>query len=294
MSNKLNQTDEQNTGNHYHPETLHGMHYTEEDFDNTVEELAEEWIAEQESKGNPVDASDKANIYREYRRRLYQQWNNCDSDQTVRFEMANSFKYTGVQTSGYIKTTNDNPLLEPVHGISLRDYAAIILKISHGIPEAEVFKAIGIDATIWDELNTVWPNRMAQDTSFTIATLYGQYFAENVSHPKLEALQAETSEEGANNLERLKTDRYFYEELTGARTAAYQYGLDGAQWILENFGIRLSDFQSVAMQHMTARNINFNSEEELQYNDYQQQKQTEYAERFAAEQGGNVADDVEF
>jgi hypothetical protein len=28
--------------------------------------------------------------------------------------------------------------------------------------------------------------------------------------------------------------------------------------------------------------------------EYQDQKQAEYAEKFAAEQGGNVADDVEF
>jgi len=32
----------------------------------------------------------------------------------------------------------------------------------------------------------------------------------------------------------------------------------------------------------------------LHYNSYQQEKQAEYAEKFAAEQGGNVADDVEF
>lgn len=30
------------------------------------------------------------------------------------------------------------------------------------------------------------------------------------------------------------------------------------------------------------------------YLDYRQQKQNEYAAKFAAEQGGNVADDIEF
>lgn len=278
----------------YDPETQHGTHYNVEDFDAEVARLSEDWIAQEIADGETMSEDNKRNIYHNYRQQVYLDWNKCDSDQYILFEHANSLKYLGVQTSGFVKVDDNNPFLAPVHGISLKDYTAMCLKISSGVDHTQVCKAMGLEAVIWDELNTIWPQRMAEDTSFTVTTLFGQYYAENEPHPKLQHLQAETSAAGADNLERLKTDRYFYEELAGARQAAYEYGLDGAQWILETYGINLADFQSVAMQYMTAQNQGWNSEDILHYNDYQQQKQKEYAKKFAAEQGGNVADDIEF
>jgi hypothetical protein len=212
----------------------------------------------------------------------------------IRWENANSMKYRGVQTSGFVKTTDDNPFLEPVHGISLKEYTAMCIKMSSGVNYIDVCKAMGIEPVIWQELNTIWPQRMAEDTSFTVSTLFGQYYAENVVIPQLENLQAAVSEDGAANLEKIKTDRYFYEELAGARQAAYEYGMDGAQWILDNYGINLADFQSVAMQWLTEQNQNWNSDDIMEFSNYQQGKQKEYAEKFAAEQGGNIADDVMF
>jgi hypothetical protein len=278
----------------YDPETLHGTHYSVEDFDNEVERRAEEWIQDERDSGEDLDEKDIQNIYFNYRREVYTEWNDCDSDQMIRFEHANSMKYTGVQTSGFVKVDDNNPFLEPVHGLSLRDYTAMCLKISSGVDYKDVCNAMGIEPAIWEELNTIWPQRMAEDSSFTVSTLFGQYYAENPIIPQLENLKVEISEEGQQNLERIKTDRYFYEELCGARQAAYEYGIDGAQWILENFGINLADFQSVAMQWMTEQNQNWNSQQITEFMDYQQQKQKEYSDRFAEEQGGNIADDVNF
>jgi hypothetical protein len=278
----------------YDPETLHGTHYDVEDFDNEVETRAEAWIQDERASGENLQESDIKSIYTNYRREVYTEWNNCDSDQMIRFEHANSLKYSGVQTSGFVKVEDNNPFLEPVHGIDLRTYTAMCLKISAGVDYNEVCKAMGIESVIWEELNTIWPQRMGEDTSFTVTTLFGQYYAENVTVPQLENINVEISEEGQANLERIKTDRYFYEELAGARQAAYEYGIDGAQWILDNYGINLADFQSVAMQWMTQQNQNWNSEEIMEFSNYQQEKQKEYAAKFAAEQGGNVADDVEF
>lgn len=278
----------------YDPETLHGMHYDVADFDAEVARRADAWIAQERADGEELDDHDVQNIYTNYRKDLYQEWNRCDTDQMIRFEHANSMKYSGVQTSGFVKVDDNNPFLEPVHGISLRDYAAMAIKMTQGIDYKDVCKAMGIETTVWDELNTIWPQRMAQDTSFTVTSLYGQYFAENVTNPKLESLQVVMSEDGKANLEKIRTDRYFYEELCGARQAAYEYGLDGAQWILENYGINLADFQSAAMKWMTEQNQQWDSGKIMHFTDYQQQKQKEYAAKFAAEQGGNVADDVTF
>lgn len=51
---------------------------------------------------------------------------------------------------------------------------------------------------------------------------------------------------------------------------------------------------AVAIDRMTAQNQNFNSASLTHYMDYQEEKRKEYAEKFAKEQGGNVADDIEF
>jgi len=278
----------------YDPETLHGTHYTVEDFDAEVKSRTHTWVKSEQEDGETLSQQDIDNIMYNYRKDVYLEWNDADTDQLVRWQSANSMLHRGIATSGFVKADAGNSLLEPIHGISLKDYAAMAIKMSNGVDATAVIKAMGIDQAIWEELNTLWPQRMQEDSSFTVSTLYGQYFMEGDSHPKLDHLKAEISEEGQANLKKLKTDRYFYEELCGARQAAYEYGLDGAQWIQENYGISLGDFQAVAMEYMTTQNQNWNSGEITKHLDYQQQKQKEHAAKFAAEQGGNVADDIDF
>jgi hypothetical protein len=289
-SDETNDFDSEYEETEYDPETLHGTHYDVDDFEEEVERLAQAWIEQEDI----TSQSEINNVYFNYRRDVYMAWNECDSDQYIRFDQRNSMAHHGVASMGNTVEDENNPLLAPVHGIALRDYAAICAKLGSGVAEDDIYKAFGIDATIWGELNTIWPARMAEDTTFSVSVLFGQYFGEADQHPKLQGIKTNLSEEGEANLERLKNDVYFYYELTGARQAAYEYGMDGAQWILDNFGIGLGDFQSVAMKYMELQNQNFDSNVVLHYHEYQDEKQAEYAEKFAAEQGGNVADDVEF
>ena len=296
IENEIQYENDEETEVELDPETLHGTHYSEVDFDAEVARRSEKWIAQEKAEDPNFSSKDEQNVYFNYRRDVYCEWNNISkgSDDIIRFEHANSMKYSGVATSGFVKADDNNPLLEPIHGISLKDYAAMAVKMSSGVDYLDVCKAMGIEPAIWEEINTIWPQRMAEDETWTVTTLYGQYFMEGADHPKLNSLQTNVSDEGKTNLERMKVDEYFYHELTGARQAAMEYGMDGAQWILENFGIGLGDFQAVAMQYMTERNKNYDSSDIAHYINYQEEKQKEYAERFAAEQGGNVADDVEF
>lgn len=186
-----------------------------------------------------------------------------------------------------------NPLLEPIHGVSLQDYSVISAKMASGIPEAEILKALGIEKAVFEEASALWIARMQEDDTFEIGNLFGQYFGEPDKHPKLGNLKAEVSEEGQANLEKMRTDRYFREELNGARQAAYLYGLDGVQWIQNNFGISLGDFQTIEM-HWLSLTAGENFKVTQHFLDYRDQMEQEYSEKFAAEQGGNVADDVEF
>ena len=77
-----------------------------------------------------------------------------------------------------------NPMLQPIHGISLQDYAAAASKMTNGMSAEEVCKRLGIDMPVWDEANQLWVKRMQQDQTMAVMSLYGQYFGSANTHPK--------------------------------------------------------------------------------------------------------------
>lgn len=188
--------------------------------------------------------------------------------------------------------TNET-LLAPIHGISLYDYAAGNAKIASNVPVEEVCKTLGIEQPVWEEVNDLWIKRMQEDPDFVVTTEMGNYFAQADQHPKLGHLGGGASNAANTHLQQMGSDRYYYEELNAAREAAYEAGLDGAQWIQDNYHISLGDFQQVAMQWMQVTRAE-DGADTMHYLDYRRQKKEEYAARFAAEQGGNIADDIEF
>lgn len=276
------------------PKTLHGLHYSEEDFDAEIEKRLNAQI---KKEGEDWDEDDRSSFKREFMRRIYEEWNpETDSDDFMKFEMANSLKYRGEVTSGYIDYDPSDPLLEPIHGISLEDYAIIVKNVT--LFDLDVLlSAFGIDVAIWQEVNILWPDRMAEDSTFKLFTLYGEYFSTQSNSEIINRLKAEHGvlfETNQENLDRMRTDKYFRMELEAARTVAYEYGIDGAQWIEDNYGISLIDFQSVVGMCATERNLNFDSRQIMEDNAFEEQKVDEYRAKFAAEQGGNIADDIDF
>lgn len=186
-----------------------------------------------------------------------------------------------------------NPLLEPIHGITLEDYSAACAKLGSGLSEDDVAKALGVELPVWQEANLLWPERMKQDGTFHIITLFGQYFGQADQHPKFSNLKADLSAAGNGNTERIKTDKDYYQELEVARQVAYEYGIDGAQWVVEQYGIPLGDFQ------MAASKWNEQIHQDIQadfagYNQRQDSYREKYQQLFADAQGGNVADDITF
>lgn len=188
---------------------------------------------------------------------------------------------------------SENPLLAPIHGISLEDYSAACAKMGSGLSEQDIANALGVELPVWQEANLLWPERMKQDQTFHIVTLFGQYFGQADQHPKFSNLQPNLSEAGAGNTEKIKTDKSFYDELEVARQVAYDYGIDGAQWIADQYGITLGDFQIAASQW----NDQLQREVAADPQGYMQQQATyraKYEKLFSEAQGGNVADDIEF
>jgi hypothetical protein len=187
----------------------------------------------------------------------------------------------------------ENPLLEPIHGVTLEDYSAACAVIANGVSEETIATALGVELPVWQEANLLWPERMKQDETFHIITLFGQYFGAAEQHPKLGNLQPAASTGNTANTERIKSDKAFYQELEVARQVAYEYGIDGAQWIADEYGISLGDFQMAAVTwndeiHQDLRN-DFDN-----HNRIQAAWQEKYRKQFADAQGGNVADDISF
>ena len=214
---------------------------------------------------------------------------NGESDDFLENYDENGEEYDTSFENPYMNMAHDdsNPMLQPIHGVSLQDYAAAASKMANGMSADEVCKRLGIDMPIWDEANQLWVKRMQQDQTMAVMSLYGQYYGSADTHPKFNDSVKESNQEG-DYLSKIQNDEAFYYELCGARQAAYEAGLDGAQWIQDNYGISLGDFQSVAMKWMANMG---NIEKMLRY---QEQKQREYAEKFSKEMGGGVADDIEF
>ncbi|MDN5286912.1 MAG: hypothetical protein JWR38_3186 [Mucilaginibacter sp.] len=188
---------------------------------------------------------------------------------------------------------SENPLLAPIHGITLEDYSAACAKLGSGLSEADIAKALGVELPVWQEANLLWPERMKQDSTYHIVTLFGQYFGAADQHPKFGNLKPAASAGGSDNIEKIKTDKDFYLELEVARQVAYEYGLDGAQWILDKYSIPIGDFQIAASlwSDQILKDIHANHEG---YNQRQDVYRAKYQQLFADAQGGNVADDIEF
>jgi hypothetical protein len=65
---------------------------------------------------------------------------------------------------------------EPVEGLTLESWAAMNAAIVGGANYEDVIKGSGLDRARWDRINAEWNARMAKDTTFAIATTYGNAF----------------------------------------------------------------------------------------------------------------------
>lgn len=83
-----------------------------------------------------------------------------------------------------------NSLLEPIHGVSLYDYAAVCAKMSPGIDTDDICNALGIDPRIFEKASAAWIARMQKDKTLEVAELFSKYFCEADLHPRLKLINA--------------------------------------------------------------------------------------------------------
>jgi len=202
----------------------------------------------------------------------------------------------GVKTPNTATEDPNDPLLQPVHGISIYDYAAGAAKIGEGCTDDEIAARLGVERPLWDEAKTMWNNRMRDDQTFNVVNVYAKYFGIAKEHEKLRDLKPANAPQtsvpegqAAETLKRLETDKHYFFEIQGALEAAYANGMDGAQWLVDELGLSVSQVNNAGVKYMSDMGIM------AQMIDYQDKKKKEYSERFSKENGtSGVADDIEF
>ena len=202
----------------------------------------------------------------------------------------------GVATMNTAKEDPNDPNMQPVHGISIADYAAGAAKIGEGCSKEQVCVALGVERPMWDEAETIWNNRMRDNTTYNVVNVYSNYFGKASAHEKLGNLKGRQAPsttvptgEAAAHLARLEADKHYFFEIQAALEAAYANGMDGAQWLIDNLGLTVSQVNSTGVKYMN----DFNTMAEMM--DFQEKKKREYSDRFASEnQTGGIVDDINF
>ena len=132
-----------------------------------------------------------------------------------------------------------NPLLDPVEGIALEQWAGVNAKIVAGTATDEAIKAIGIDAPKWDRVNNEWLTRMRNDTSFTISKIYAAAF---------NAPPAPAAAAASGGAVPVSPESYPFEKWIEAMVAQDVLGKQGrdAQDVLKDFGLTVGEYSNVS------------------------------------------------
>jgi|WetSurMetagenome_2_1015567.scaffolds.fasta_scaffold15593_6 hypothetical protein len=130
-----------------------------------------------------------------------------------------------------------NPLLDPVEGVTIEQWAGVNANLVAGTSTEEAIKAIGVDAPKWDRVNNEWLTRMRNDTTFTISKIYGAAFT-----------AAPTPAAASSGTTSVSPESYPFEKWIEAMVAQDVLGKQGrdAQDILKDFGLTVGDYSKIS------------------------------------------------
>ena len=171
-----------------------------------------------------------------------------------------------------------NPLLDPVEGITLEQWAAVNAKIVAGTTTDEAIKTIGADAPKWDRVNNEWLTRMRNDTSFTISRIYGAAFtAAPVAAP-------------ASGSAPVSPDSCPFEKWIESMVAQDVLGKQGrdAQDVLKDFGLTVGEYSNISAYWNGKIMTDFSLGMKMQ------NLMIEYKAKYESMSGGNTHTDIDF
>jgi hypothetical protein len=135
----------------------------------------------------------------------------------------------------------------PVEGVSLEAWAALNAAIVAGANAEDLLRGQGIDRGRWDRINAEWNARMARDTTFAIAQVYGNAF-QAASQGKYSAYAKEAMAARAGNRDLAMQLPMSYEqfyELMLEQKYADKRGADPVQ-TLRNQGLSIVDWTDLS------------------------------------------------
>jgi len=166
-------------------------------------------------------------------------------------------------------------LMEPVEGIDCESWAKVNAKIASGENSGEAIKIIGVDMPKWDRVNQEWQTRMANDTSFVIAQVYGNAFTASAT--------GNLGGKDDINEENFPYEKYI--EISVAQDKLTAQGRD-PQEVLAMFGLTVTDWSNVSAFWSNK----FNQNTEYYYKEDTRLRKI-YDEKYKT---GSVHGDIEF
>ncbi len=181
--------------------------------------------------------------------------------------------------------------MAPVEGITLEAWAAFNAAIVQGANLDDLLKGASIDRAKWDKATAEWNARMARDTTFAIAQVYGAAF-QNASKGQYAAYAKEANAARAENrdlkMEPPITMEKFW-ELTFEQSYALKQGRDPQQ-TLKDLGLSVVDWTDLG----SFMGYFFHRTAQLKWKEYEATMKAVQA-RLEAKYGGLKADvDIKF
>ena len=181
--------------------------------------------------------------------------------------------------------------MAPVEGITLEAWAAFNAAIVQGANLDDLLKGASIDRAKWDKATAEWNARMARDTTFAVATVYGNAF-QNASKGQYAAYAKEANAARAENrdlkMEPPITMEKFW-ELTFEQSYALKQGRDPQQ-TLKDLGLSIVDWTDLG----SFMGYFFHRTAQLKWKEYEATMKAVQARLEAKYQGLKVDVDIKF
>lgn len=170
-----------------------------------------------------------------------------------------------------------NPILDPVEGITLEQWADVNAKVASGATTDEAIKAIAVDMPKWDRVNNEWLTRMKNDTTFTISKRYAAAFNTTA-----------TGNLGAGS--QVSADSYPFEKYIECMVAQDVLGKMGrdAQDVLKDFGLTVADYSNIASYWSGKMMSDFSLGAKMM------QLDAEYRKKYSSMTPGDTNKDIQF
>jgi len=203
-----------------------------------IEDFEEAVLTSVREFGTPNNLDDLTVLAAARRAKVYNYWHDRGGWEFYRDAKARLFAAAEA-------TARSKLLLAPIQGVSLNEYAQVQVKTAEGVDRAVTLTALNIDPSVWAEASEGWLYRIRFDSTGFLSSEFSRLYQGGITDARLQAVSVTPRSTDEANLQRLRDDRTFFVEVAAARSAVYGAGLDGNAWMMDVFGVAPADFQAI-------------------------------------------------